>query len=344
MNEKQQSNTGTRNRVIAGAVGVIAVGLMGVCCVKQGAGGSSSGHTPTAVATTTAGSSAATAAIGGNGKGELEEITPGTTLLEGYALGQPDELQELPKILREVSGLTDVSDSEVACVQDEEGTVFIYDLKQQKITRRIPFGDPGDYEALTRVDGTFFVLRSDGALFEIADSDSPTPRISVTTLKMPTRDNEGLCYDPIEHRLLISPKSRLGKSDEERRAQGLFAYSLKTRQADMSPTIVLDLSDVIDGREKVRETKRGRKRVLPSRFLPSSVTVHPKTGDFFVLSAVAHNLAVFNRQGELKAQQPLDPKLFPQPEGITFLPNQELIVVNEGVESKATLLRFKSRR
>jgi uncharacterized protein YjiK len=84
--------------------------------------------------------------------------------------------------------------------------------------------------------------------------------------------------------------------------------------------------------------------VLPSRFLPSSLAVQPTTGDIFVLSAVAHNLAVFNRKGELVAQHPLDPGIFPQPEGITFLPNRELVIVNEGGDGKATLLRFTPQK
>lgn len=335
---------GSKNKagMVTMIIALTAAGLIGVCCVKPGQvaaprvasdAGALASSTPEA-----SDSNGATRVAGGTGDPSRPE------LFEGYALGKPDEIQELPKVLREVSGLTDVSNSEVACVQDEQGTIFIYHLSEKRIVARIPFGEAGDYEAITRVEGAFFVLRSDGALFEVTDHASTSPKVRVTKLEMPTRDNEGLCYDPPEQRLLISPKSRLGKSDEDRQTQGLFAHDLKTRQTDTRPSIILDLSAVIDGREKVRETKRGRKRVLPSRFLPSSVTVHPNTGELFVISAVAHNLAVFTRKGELKSQHPLDAQLFPQPEGITFLPNRELVIVNEGVDGKATLLRFKPQQ
>jgi hypothetical protein len=329
--------------VLTMAAALAAASMVGICCVK-----------PSQPAAPKISGNAGVAATSSDPKsGDSRDVTPAAKgpgepshpeLFEGYALERPDETLELPKVLREVSGLTDVSDVEVACVQDEEGTIFIYHLDEKRIVAKIPFAGAGDYEGLTRVEGTFFVLRSDGALFEVADYASPSPRVSMTALRMPTRDNEGLCYDQAEQRLLISPKSRLGKSDEDRQTQGLFAYDLKTRQAGPHPSIILDLSAVIDGREKVRETKRGRNRVLPSRFLPSSVTVHPDTGELFVISAVARNLAVFTRKGELKSQHPLDAQLFPQPEGITFLPNRELVVANEGVNGKGTLLRFRPRQ
>lgn len=321
-------------------IALAAAGLIGVCCVKPvqvDAQNKPSATAPIVGRTPQDGVNESTGANGSTG------TTMPPELFEGYALEAPDETQELPKVLREVSGLTDVSNLEVACVQDEEGTIFIYHLGERRIAAKIPFAEAGDYEGITRVDRAFFVLRSDGALFEVADYASASPKVSMTALEMPTRDNEGLCYDTFEQRLLISSKSRLGKSNEDRQTQGLFTFDLKTRRADTQPSVILDLNAVIDGREKVRETKRGRKRVLPSRFLPSSVTVHPNSGDFFVLSAVAHNLAVFTRKGELKSQHPLDVQLFPQPEGITFLPNRELVIVNEGVDGKATLLRFRPR-
>ncbi|HMA95878.1 MAG TPA: hypothetical protein VKP30_24490 [Polyangiaceae bacterium] len=307
----------------------------GVCCIKQPPRCVRAGN-PTPSGSASAGSEREQLLEGAAEGANAQPTEVNVPLLEGYALSMPSDRQELPKVLKEVSGLTDISDTEVACAQDEEGSVFIYDLAERRIKTQIPFGDPGDYEGITRVEDALFVLRSDGILFEIAGFASGAPKLSSTDLRMPTRDNEGLCYDPFASRLLVSPKNRLGKSDEERRAQGLFGYDLKTRRADTSPSVLLDLSDVLDGREKVRETKRGRKRVLPS-----SVTVHPKTGQYFVISAVAHNWAVFTRKGELVSQQPLEHELYPQPEGITFLPNHELVIVNEGVSGNATLIRIK---
>lgn len=328
-----ESHLRTTRRVatLAAGAALSSVLLTGVCCVK---------HDPPRGPNAVSGAQNAPSS-----DPTMNAVTANAQtqeLFEGFALTQPDELHELPSSLIEISGLTDLSDTEVGCVQDEEGDVFIYDLPARQVTTRIHFAEPGDYEGLTRVGTTLFVLRSDGVLFEIANYATER-KVSRRDLKIPARDIEGLCYDPTEDRLLIAPKSRLGKTDDARQSNWLFAYDLKKQAASSEPVIRLDLSQVLDGREKVRETKHGRKRVLPSRFLPSSVTVNPVNGDLWVLSAVASNLALFDRSGNLLRQHPLDKELLPQPEGITFLPNGDLVIVSEGAGKKGTLALFRRK-
>src|SRR6187402_3395746 len=78
--------------------------------------------------------------------------------LDAYALDNPTRVDTLPRELEEASGLTDVSSTEVAIVQDELGVIFVYDLKTRGVTNRVPFGPPGDYEGLTRLGESMFVL------------------------------------------------------------------------------------------------------------------------------------------------------------------------------------------
>ena len=46
----------------------------------------------------------------------------------GYDLKSPSKVLILPEILREVSGLTDIDATTIACVQDEKGIIFIGEL------------------------------------------------------------------------------------------------------------------------------------------------------------------------------------------------------------------------
>jgi uncharacterized protein YjiK len=276
---------------------------------------------------------------------------PGTasgSRLLGYALNQPDEIMELPAMLQEVSGLTELSGSGVACVQDEDGVVFIYDLSTRSITKRIPFGPAADYEGLTRVDNDLFVLRSDGALFKIADFNS-NPKVTSEVLNIPTKNNEGLCYDPWQSRLLLGPKSRLEKSSEAAQSHPLFAYDLNKRQFASDPAVTLDLSDMLyaaetgqdaAGSNVAKSGKAKKVRTVAARFLPSSLAIHPSNGDIFVISARANMLAVFDRQGRHKAHMSLNEEIYRQPEGITFLPNGELIITSEASGAKPLLFRI----
>jgi len=80
-----------------------------------------------------------------------------------------EEQWNLPKILEEVSGISYLGNNEMACVQDEDGILFIYNLETSKITSRISFGDSGDYEALTVVEETAYIARSDGKIFKVTN-------------------------------------------------------------------------------------------------------------------------------------------------------------------------------
>ena len=62
-----------------------------------------------------------------------EVVTP-KTLNDNYSIIKK---WELPEILNEVSGISWLSENTIACVEDEDGIIFIYDLKKQKIIQQI---------------------------------------------------------------------------------------------------------------------------------------------------------------------------------------------------------------
>jgi len=264
-----------------------------------------------------------------------------------YTLNRPDRVDRLPYQLREVSGLTDVSDHELGCVQDEDGIIFVYDLRLRQISRQLTFGPPGDYEGLTRVGKTFFVLRSDGRLYEVPANASRS-RGRSRQLGIPNRDNEGLGFDSRRGRLLIAPKARLkGKKHKDSRL--VFAFELQGRKLLSEPAFELSIDAIREFAEihglpvPEKTTKKGKKRSA-LRFMPASIAVHPATQEIFVLSAEDHVLAAFDASGAVTGYARLDPKLFAQPEGITFLSNGDMVISNEGAGKDATLLLFKWRR
>src|SRR4030042_4300973 len=91
--------------------------------------------------------------------------------ITGYNLSAPDASFILPDVLHEISGLSNIDATSVACIQDEKGIVFIYDIVKKEIKNQFNFSIDGDYEGIARVDKTLYILRSDGALFEISDHE-----------------------------------------------------------------------------------------------------------------------------------------------------------------------------
>ncbi len=268
-------------------------------------------------------------------------------LLGRYHLDEPDFKDKLPGRLKEVSGVTPISNDEVACVQDEKGNIYIYDFRKKDVTAKVSFGPDGDYEELTNVDGVLFVLRSDGFLFEVSDwRGSEEPKVTTHRLQLPTSDNEGIGYDPGHARLLIAPKSAVGEGQADADRRPIFAFDLKRRELLGDPVFAYSVQDIETfasqhGVELPTEQRKvGDPRRAALRFLPASVAVHPQTRDIVVLSGVDGVLVSFDRGGRVTGYARLDEKLLPQPEGLTFMPNGDMVVTTEGAGKKARLVRY----
>ena len=109
-----------------------------------------------------------------------------------YNFDHPDKVITLPVVLREVSDITMLSNSVVACIQDEQGIVFRFDLKKGTIVSRDSFFVDGDYEGITKVKNDLYVLRSDGMLIEIKNLMKGKLSVQTYVMDIPAANNEGL--------------------------------------------------------------------------------------------------------------------------------------------------------
>ena len=75
----------------------------------------------------------------------------------GYDLENPKEKIKLHYDLQEISGLSIVENGVLACVQDELGRVYFYDLNEKEIIKNIKFAKSGDYEGIEV--NLFFYMR-----------------------------------------------------------------------------------------------------------------------------------------------------------------------------------------
>ncbi len=282
-------------------------------------------------------------------------ISCGTTYqsyvdVSGYDFTKPDKILVLPDTLREISGLTYLGNHTIACVQDENGIVFLYDIEKNEIQRQFDFHGNGDYEGMAHIGDTLYVLQSDGVLFRIADfSSGRCAAISYPT-NIPSGNNEGLCYDAANHQLLIACKGKLGKGVEFKDKRAVFAFDIVKHELSSEPVIQFDLQEIkqfcTDHRIElpVRSKKNGTIEEPVLKFRPSAIAIHPVSGNLFVLSAVDHMLFIFSRDGKIEHAELLDPALFNKAEGISFMNNAGLLISNEGQEGKPTLLLFSFKK
>jgi len=274
--------------------------------------------------------------------GNLSSTSNDKPNVTGYDLTKPDRILDLPGLLREISGVSDIDQNTVACVQDEKGILFIYDIARNEIKQLTNFGNDGDYEELAMVGKSAYILRSDGVIFEIDDYTLKNYKLKTYVTGIPSRNNEGLCYDAASNRLLISSKTKIPKDHELKDMRFVYAFDLKSKKTSPEPVYSFDVDVIrkfVNG-DKAKDDSKKKKEPGDIKFLPSAIAIHPITKKLYLLSAIDHMLFIFEN-GSLKYIEKLDHKIFTQAEGITFMKNGDMLISNEGRNSPPTLLRFK---
>lgn len=262
-----------------------------------------------------------------------------------YKLKEPYKKYQLPQILNEVSGLTDVDSTHIACVQDEIGTVFIYNFVIDSIVFSHKFDSIGDFEGLTYTGKSLFILRSDGQLTEWSNFDPKNGGTSIRQYMLPliTSNNEGLCFDGNSNRLLIAAKNK-PNNPEQKSERFIYEFDLETRKLNPMPVYSINTlyMGAIAERYNIEHndtTKSGKLR--PFNFRPASLSINPITKDIYVISAADKLLVVMDINGTIKHMEKLSAELFAKAEGITFLADGTMIITNEAAGKSPTLLVYK---
>ncbi len=264
-----------------------------------------------------------------------------------FDFDHPLEIIKLPQSLHEISGITFYRKNELACVQDEKGIIYFYDLKKDKLRKNIPFAGNKDYEAITNVDDTLFVLCSNGEISEIDVSNENNYAHTYSTFLSKRNNSEGICYDKLAHRLLIACKGKPGKGTAAHGMKVIYAFDLNRRELEENPVYVID-PDTVESRfvNEIESPVFGKlfskkKAVGLFMFEPSEVGIDPITNDVYVLSSVGKTILAMTYAGKIKFAFHLNPEIFKQPEGISFSKDGSMFISDEGKGGKANLIKIK---
>lgn len=262
-----------------------------------------------------------------------------------FDLSAPDKVYSLPATLYEVSGITEIDASTIACVQDENGIVFIRDIVKNETIRHIVFGSAGDYEDIARVDNTLYVLRSDEVITEISNYNDKNFMMKAYPVNIPGKDCEGLCHDKKNNRLLFAPKEISDDNPDNKGKRFIYGFDLKTKTLIKGPVLRFDIREIekfaVENNIKVpMKGKKGENEEPDIKLRISALGIQPLTNRIFVISGPERMFYVFDMNGKIQYLRKLDSKQFPQPEGITFLKNGDMLISNEGTKDLATIVRF----
>lgn len=267
---------------------------------------------------------------GGEGKQQAQTVArPVPSFGFPYQTDRPDEIYKLPGELQEVSGIHYLGDNRMAAVQDEQGIIFVVDLKEEKITADWRFEDDGDFEDLEITPEAAWVIRSDGKLYKVTnwDQKDEDTRHRDTPLSA-GNDVEGLGFWPEKNLLLLACKGEAGLDKHLKHRRAIYGFDIATSTFLEKPLLLIDL-------EKLEERAGDN-----LAFAPSGIAVHPLSGNWYIISSVGKLLLVFSPEGELLVGQRLTHKDFKQPEGITFAEDGTLYISNEGRGGKPNIMQF----
>ena len=240
---------------------------------------------------------------------------------------------KLGRMLREVSGITINARGQLLAHDDEKGVIYRVDAMTGSILSRFRLGRTTvteDFEDIAVAGDTIVLATSDGRLFlfhEGRDGERVEYRVLVTPLTR-TNDVEGMCLDPVTGTLLLACKESPGRGYSGKKA--VYSYSLSERRLDTRPRFLLDEKTLL-------------KKAAGRNFKPSAIAWHPVQKTFFILASAGRSIVEIDAGADILAQVSLDKKTHPQPEGLTFLANGDMIVADEG-RKEGLLTRYFYRR
>ena len=251
---------------------------------------------------------------------------------EGYDLNAP-VVVKLNSSLDEISGILFYpKDSTVFGIEDEDGILFKIFINNNGKAKSWHFGKKRDYEDVSLVDSTFYVLVSNGDLVGLKFKND-----SVTTIKanFPNADKHEDEFETLYYDSSIKKLVMLCKECKDDKKKKITAWSIDPGSLEYTPSAYkIDTKPIA--------AKFGENKI---HFKPSGAAINPATDELYIISAINNLLVTADRKGDIKDMYELDPKLFKQPEGITFTPTGDLLISNEAASTgSANILIFKRKK
>jgi len=255
--------------------------------------------------------------------------------LSAYKMDSNNLVQiELPKKLKEISGLALTADERLFTNGDEKGTIYELSLNSGEILKKFELGDKKveeDFEGIAIVGKKIYLVVSNGDIYEFeegTDNEEVDYKVYNTELKSKF-DVEGLCYDKTTNSLLLACKEFAGK--DYNTSKTVYSFNLKKKKIDDEPRFVIPLNKL-------------EKKWNVNNFKPSAIELNQFSDTFFILGGKALAILEISKDGKIVDEMILDNKYHHQPEGIAFLKNGTMIISDEANKGNATLTFYQYRQ
>jgi len=250
---------------------------------------------------------------------------------KGYKMETPERFK-VRESLQEISGIVFYKDEEhFMSINDEQGKVFQVGLRTKQPYPFWKFGKSGDYEEILNTGKEWIVLKSNGSLHIVHDLFTDTTSSTIYHLAKTgeSREFEAAYYDSARNSTLVICKNC--EEDKKQKATSVYAFSMDSLQYSPEPVFSYKYADI-----------KGLSESPSKHFRPSAAAVHPIENKVFIVASINRLLVITDLSGKVLETHRLASRNFNQPEGITFAPNGDMYISNEGDEEHtADILKFK---
>lgn len=279
--------------------------------------------------------------------GYKNDVNPGF-IAEGfeipYKFNNPSLTMKLERELTEISGLTySTANDMLVSINDEDGSIFMLDPMSGAILDQFEFAKDDDYEGVATHNGIIYVVESNGNI-KVVNEKSKKKVAEYDDKLSRKNDVEGICYDPQSNTLLLAAKGDSREDGNKKDEKAIFSMDIGTGVIAKDPIYTMNIYDDLKKLEANYISKNTITNLsINSRikkFGPSGIAIQPRTGNIYLLSSLGKTLVILAPNGETKAAIFLKNSLHIQPEGITFDPEGNLYISNEGRSGKGVVYKY----
>ncbi|MEI3802002.1 MULTISPECIES: hypothetical protein [unclassified Chitinophaga] len=247
----------------------------------------------------------------------------------GYDLKEPVRYR-VRESMQEISGMELFPDEhKIMAINDEEGHIYQLDVLAKEPYPHFKFAKNGDYEDICHTDSGWFVLKSNGSLFEVHGLF--TDSVYSDHHKMPKtgkKEFETTYYDSARNSIVMICKN----CEDDKRLGVTSAYRFDLASRTFDTTAIYKFNN-----QEIARLAGSDMRF----FKPSAAAIHPIEKRLYIIASVNGLLVISDLQGHVQEAYNLKHRLFLQPEGLAFAPNGDMYISNEGgYDGTANILKF----